>query len=132
MPPIYQPEVGAEAILFAAHNDRREMYVGYPTVEAIVGDKIAPGFADKYLAKNGYDSQQTDEPVEPDDPDNLWEPVPGDHGAHGRFDDRATASSPQLWANVNRNWLAIAGAGLAGLAAGFFFRRDDERTARRG
>src|SRR5947199_719952 len=88
VPPIYQPEVGAEAILFAAHNDRREMYVGYPTVEAIVGDKIAPGFADKYLAKNGYDSQQTDEPVEPDDPDNLWEPVPGDHGAHGRFDDR--------------------------------------------
>src|SRR5436190_16112784 len=66
VPPIYQPEVGAEAILFAAHNDRREMYVGYPTVGAIVGDKIAPGFADKYLAKNGYDAQQTAEPVEAD------------------------------------------------------------------
>src|SRR5437763_6337385 len=64
VPPIYQPEVGAEAILFAAHHDRREMYVGYPTVEAIVGDHVAPGFADKYLAKNGYDAQQTDEPVD--------------------------------------------------------------------
>src|SRR5436190_3581082 len=66
VPPIYQPEVGAGAILFAARNDRREMYVGYPTVEAIVGDKLAPGFADKYLAKNGYDAQQTAEPVEAD------------------------------------------------------------------
>ncbi|HEV2764676.1 MAG TPA: SDR family oxidoreductase, partial [Pyrinomonadaceae bacterium] len=62
VPPIYQPEVGAEAVLFAARNDRREMYVGYPTVEAIVGDKVAPAFADKYLAKNAYDAQQTDEP----------------------------------------------------------------------
>src|SRR5881227_1605023 len=104
VPPIYQPEVGAEAILFAAHNDRREMYVGYPTVEAIVGDKIAPGFADKYLAKNGYDAQQTAEPVEPDRRDNLWEPVPGDHSAHGEFDDRASTSSPQLWASTNRTW----------------------------
>src|SRR5437763_12391613 len=132
VPPIYQPEVGAEAILFAAHNDRREMYVGYPTVEAIVGDKIAPGFADKYLAKNGYDSPQTDEPVEPGRRDNLWEPVPGDDGAHGRFDDRASASSPQLWASMNRNWLAVVGAALAGLAAGFFFRRGDKFKSRRG
>jgi hypothetical protein len=131
VPPIYQPEVGAEAILFAAHNDRREMYVGYPTVEAIVGNKIAPGFADKYLAKNGYDSQQTAEPVEPGRRDNLWEPVPGDHGARGRFDDRARAYSPQLWASMNRNWLAIAGAGLAGLTAGFFLRRADKPAARR-
>jgi hypothetical protein len=131
VPPIYQPEVGAEAILFAAHNDRREMYVGYPTVEAIVGDKVAPGFADKYLAKNGYDSQQTDEPVEADRRDNLWEPVPGDHGAHGRFGDRASASSPQLWASMNRNWLAIAGAGLTGLALGLLFRRGGAKDSRR-
>jgi NAD(P)-dependent dehydrogenase (short-subunit alcohol dehydrogenase family) len=132
VPPIYQPEVGAEAVLFAAHNDRREMYVGYPTVEAIVGNKIAPGFADRYLAKNGYDSQQTDEPVEPDRRDNLWEPVPGDHGARGRFDDRASASSPQLWASMNRNWLAIAGAGLAGLAVGLLYRRGGAKNSRRG
>ena len=123
VPPIYQPEVGAEAILFAAHNDRREMYVGYPTVEAIIGDKIVPGLADWYLARAGYDAQQTDEPVEADRRDNLWKPVPGDHGAHGSFGDRASASSPQLWASMNRNWLAIAGAGLAGFTLWAFFKR---------
>jgi NAD(P)-dependent dehydrogenase (short-subunit alcohol dehydrogenase family) len=131
VPPIYQPEVGAEAILFAARSDRREMYVGYPTVEAIVGDKIAPGFADKYLAKHVYAAQQTDEPVESDRRNNLWEPVPGDHGAHGTFDDRASASSPQLWASMNRNWLALAGAGLAGLAAGLLFNRPAEKANER-
>ncbi|MBD0372717.1 MAG: SDR family oxidoreductase [Pyrinomonadaceae bacterium] len=131
VPPIYQPEVGAEAVLFAAHNDRREMYVGYPTVEAIVGDKIAPGFADWYLARNGYDAQQTDEPVEPSRQDNLWEPVPGDHGAHGTFDKRASARSPQLWANINRNWLMMAGAGLAGLAVGLFFNREEVKVSKR-
>jgi hypothetical protein len=81
VPPIYQPEVGAEAIVFAARNPRREMYVGYPTVEAMIGDKVAPGLADRYLAKNGHDAQQTDEPVGPERRDNLWEPVPGNHGA---------------------------------------------------
>lgn len=123
VPPIYQPEIGAEAVLFAAHNDRREMYVGYPTVEAIIGDKIAPGFADWYLARNGYDAQQTNEPVEPDRRDNLWEPVPGDHGAHGTFDDRASRSSPQLWLSKNRNWLTMVGAGLGGLAIGALIKR---------
>jgi NAD(P)-dependent dehydrogenase (short-subunit alcohol dehydrogenase family) len=123
VPPIYQPEIGAEAVLFAAHNDRREMYVGYPTVEAIVADKIAPSFADWYLAKNGYDAQQTNESVEPDRHDNLWEPVPGDHGAHGRFGDRAITSSPQLWLSKNRNWLALAGGGLAGLIIGALVKR---------
>ena len=123
VPPIYQPEVGAEAVLFAAHNDRREMYVGYPTVEAIIGNRIAPGFADWYLARNGYEAQQTDAPVEPDRRDNLWEPVPGDHGAHGVFDDRASESSPQLWVSMNRNWLAIAAAGLTGFALGAFYKR---------
>ena len=118
VPPIYQPEVGADAVLFAARHDRREMYVGYPTVEAIIGDKIAPGFADWYLARNGYDAQQTSEPVETDRRDNLWEPVPGDHGAHGTFGDRATASSPQLWFSKNRNWVVMAAGGLVGLVAG--------------
>jgi NAD(P)-dependent dehydrogenase (short-subunit alcohol dehydrogenase family) len=123
VPPIYQPEVGAAAVLFAAREPRREMYVGYPTVQAIVGDKIAPGFADWYLARNGYDAQQTSEPVGPGRRDNLWGPLPGDHGAHGDFDDRATASSPQLWASMNRRPLALAGAGLAGLLLGAFLRR---------
>lgn len=124
VPPIFQPEVGAEAILFAAHNDRREMYVGYPTVQAIIGNKLAPGFADWYLARSGFDAQQTGEPVEPARRDNLWQPVPGDHGAHGEFDKRASAASLQLWGSMNRQWLMMAGAGLAGLAAGLFFNRD--------
>src|SRR5207302_4843348 len=125
VPPIYQPEVGAEAIVFAAHHDRREMYVGYSTVEAIVGDKIAGRLGDLYLGKTGYDAQQTGEPVEPDRRDNLWEPLPGDHGAHGTFDQRASTSSPQLWAGMNRNWLAWAGAGLA---FGLFLARGRRRT----
>jgi NAD(P)-dependent dehydrogenase (short-subunit alcohol dehydrogenase family) len=129
VPPIYQPEIGAEAVLFAAHNDRREMYVGYPTVEAIIGDKIAPGFADWYLARNGYDAQQTSENVESDRRDNLWEPVPGDHGAHGTFGDRAAGSSPQLWATKNRNWLTIAGAGVAGFALGSLLKRTLDKRA---
>jgi hypothetical protein len=118
VPPIYQPEVGARAVYWAAHNERRELYVGWPTVEAIVGDKLAPGFADRYLARNGYDAQQTDEPVSPERRDNLWEPVPGDHGAHGSFSERSTDSSPQLWAATHRGLLALAGVGaLLGAAA---------------
>jgi NAD(P)-dependent dehydrogenase (short-subunit alcohol dehydrogenase family) len=129
VPPIYQPEIGADAVLFAAHNERREMYVGYPTVEAIIGDKIAPGFADWYLARNGYDAQQTAEPVEPDRRDNLWEPLSGDHGAHGTFGDRAITSSPQLWASKNRKWLTIAGTGLTAFAIGTFLKRALIRRA---
>jgi len=117
VPPIYQPEVGAKAILFAARHARREMFVGYPTVEVIVGNRLAPAAADKYLAKNGYQSQQTSEPVEPNRRDNLWEPVPEDRGAHGTFDNRATFSSPQLWASINRKWLAMTLAAMAGVAA---------------
>ena len=89
VPPIFQPEVAAEAIVWAADHDRRELYVGWPTVKAIVGDKVAPGLLDHYLARHGVERQMTDEPEDPDRPDNLWEPVPGDHGAHGRFDHLA-------------------------------------------
>jgi len=93
VPPIFQPEVAARAIHYAAHHDRRELYVGMPTIEAIVGNKVAPGLLDHYLARTGYESQQTDEPADPNRPNNLWEPVPGDHGAHGVFDDRASDHS---------------------------------------
>jgi NAD(P)-dependent dehydrogenase (short-subunit alcohol dehydrogenase family) len=115
VPPIYQPEVAADAIVWAAHHDRRSIMVGWPTVEAIVGNKVAPGLLDHYLARTGYDAQQTDAPDDPDRPDNLWEPVPGDHGAHGTFDDRATDHSTELWLTKNRDWVALAGLGL-GLA----------------
>lgn len=118
VPPIFQPEVAAEAILHCIDNPRREMYVGWPAVKAIVGNKIAPGFADSYLAQNGYKSQQTDEPRDRDRPDNLWEPVDDteDHGAHGVFADRARSSSPQLWATEHRG-LLVAGALAAGVLA---------------
>jgi hypothetical protein len=129
VPPIFQPEMAAKAIVWAAHHDRREIYVGWPTVKAIVGDKIAPGFADRYLAKNGYDSQQYDGLDDPNRLNNLWEPVPGDPGAHGAFDKRAKAHSLQLWANLHRGLLALAGAGVAG-ALWAALRQPTPRPAR--
>jgi NAD(P)-dependent dehydrogenase (short-subunit alcohol dehydrogenase family) len=118
VPPIFQPEVAAEAVLYAAESNRREIYVGWPTVVTIIGNKIAPAVGDWYLGRTGYDSQQTDEPVDPRRPDNLFEPLPGDHGAHGTFDDRAHAFSPQLWATKHRTWILLLGGSLllAGLS----------------
>ena len=114
VPPIYQPEVAAEAIVFAATNNRREVYVGMPTVKAIVGNKIVPGLVDQYLASMGYDSQQTDEPADPNKPNNLMQPLPGDHGAHGTFDHRSRRFSPQLWATKHRRSLLTAAAAMGG------------------
>jgi short-subunit dehydrogenase len=114
VPPIYQPEVGARAIYWVAHHPRRELYVGWPTVEAIVGTKLVPGLLDRYLGHNGYKAQQTSEPEDPNRPDNLWKPVAGDHGAHGRFDACAREKSWELKANLNRLWI---GAGLGIVAA---------------
>jgi NAD(P)-dependent dehydrogenase (short-subunit alcohol dehydrogenase family) len=118
VPPIYQPEVAADAILFAADHDRREVWVGYPTVKAIIGNRLVPWYADQRLAQSGYDSQQTGEPKDPDRPNNLWEPVDEavDHGAHGEFDDRSKTQSTQLWMSKHRGVLALAGALLAGAA----------------
>jgi NAD(P)-dependent dehydrogenase (short-subunit alcohol dehydrogenase family) len=107
VPPIFQPEVAADAIVFAATHRRREIYVGLPTVEAIVVNKIAPGFLDRHLAKTCFDSQQTDEPKSPDQPDNLFAPLPGDFGAHGTFDRRSQKFSLELWLDKHRSlWLA--------------------------
>ena len=108
---IYQPEVAARAIVWAAHHDRRELYVGTPTVEAILGDKLAPGLLDQYMARTVYRGHQTNEPEDPRRPDNLWDPVPGDHGAHGPFDNRAKHRSLQLWATTHRQWLVVAALG---------------------
>lgn len=118
VPPIFQPEVAARAIVYAASHPRREIWVGRPTVVGIVGNRIAPGFADRYLARNGYESQQHDGLDDPNRANNLWEPVPGDHGAHGEFDERSTDRSPQLWATTHkRGLLALAGAGVLAWAA---------------
>ena len=113
VPPIFQPEVAAEAIVWAAHHRRREVFVGAPTVQAIEANKVAPGLLDYYLAKTCYSGQQTGQPVSPDRPDNLFNPLPGDYGAHGIFDDRAHAASAQLWQTTHRAWLAAAGFGAA-------------------
>lgn len=110
VPPIYQPEIAAEAIIYAAYHDRREIEVGIPTVLAIGGNKIFPGLIDHYLARSNYEAQQTEEPVEADRRDNLWSPVPGDHGAHGSFDDHAHGFSAQAWLNMHRGWVLLAGA----------------------
>ena len=113
VPPIYQPEVAADAIVFAATHRRREIYVGLPTVEAIIGNKIAPGLLDHFLARKGIASQQTSEPARPGAPDNLMSPVPGDFGAHGRFDDRSRRFSPQLWVTKHRGLLSLFGSAVA-------------------
>jgi NAD(P)-dependent dehydrogenase (short-subunit alcohol dehydrogenase family) len=115
VPPIYEPEVAAKAIYWAAHHDRRELSVGMSTVKAIIGNKIIPGLLDYYLGQAGYEAQQYDGYDAPDRANNLWEPVPHDYGAHGDFDQRAHGHSLQLWADTHRGWLALAGVGLAGL-----------------
>lgn len=118
VPPIFQPEVGARAIYYAAHHpEKREYYAGWSTVKAIVGNKLVPSFGDRYLARNGYEAQQRGGAEDPNRPNNLWEPVSGDHGAHGAFDDRAHSRSIELWAETHAKWLAIAaGLGIAGAA----------------
>jgi len=115
VPPIYQPEIAAEAIVFASKSTRREIYVGLPTVIAIIGNKLFPRLGDWYLGKTGVKGQQTQEKADPSKPNNLYEPVGGDPGAHGRFDDRAHSFSPQLWTSLHRDW--IVGGMLVGILA---------------
>lgn len=113
VPPIYQPEVAAEAIVYASHHDRREMWVGLPAVQAIIGNRLFPGLLDHYLARTGYGGQQTNERRDPDQPENLWQPVPGDQGAHGTFGKRSRSWSPQLWTEMHRGVLALGALALA-------------------
>lgn len=123
VPPIFQPELAADAIVWAAHHKRREVYVGDSTVEAIWGNKVAPGILDRYLARTGFDAQQTEQPVSPDRPSNLFEPVPGDPGAHGIFDEEAHETSLQFWETSHRPWTTLAGVGLAAMACWAYWRR---------
>jgi NAD(P)-dependent dehydrogenase (short-subunit alcohol dehydrogenase family) len=119
VPPIYQPEVAARAIVAASrHPARREWWVGASTAFTLLGNAIAPGFADRYLARTGFDAQQTSEAVQPCRPDNLFEPVPGESSAHGDFDRRAKPRSAQWQLTRHRRLLAgAAAAGVAGLGA---------------
>jgi NAD(P)-dependent dehydrogenase (short-subunit alcohol dehydrogenase family) len=129
VPPIYQPEVAARAIYWAAHHRRREVWVGGSTVEAIVGQKFIPGLLDTYLGRSGYDSQQISEPEDPKRPDNLYQPVDDrrDYGPHGTFGDRASNHSEQVWFDLHREWIV---GGAAGLVAFLFGLR--KRCANRG
>jgi NADP-dependent 3-hydroxy acid dehydrogenase YdfG len=117
--PVFQPEVAARAIVWASeHPQRREHWVAGSTVMTILGSRLTPGIlGDRYLAKTGFDSQQTDEPVDARrrETDYLFAPVPGDHGAHGDFGDEAKPTSREVWLAEHRN--AIAGAIAAGALA---------------
>jgi short-subunit dehydrogenase len=127
VPPIFQPEVAAEAVVYASRHARREIYVGMPSVKTIIANKLFPGLLDHYLASTGYQGQQTDQPEDPQRPCNLYEPVAGDHGAHGRFDDRSRTSSPQLWTDLHRGGLAaLALVGVVTLAAAAFANKKDD------
>jgi hypothetical protein len=120
VPPIFQPEVGARAVYWAAHHDRRELLVGWPTVQAVWGQKLIPGWLDHYLAKTAWDGQMYDGSRPADAPVDLYEPVPGHQGAHGAFDDRARDGSVELWASTHAAWIgagAAAAAAVLGIAA---------------
>ena len=121
VPPIYQPEVAARGVLYAAdHPHRREYWVGGSTMGTLIAHAVAPGILDRYLAKTGFSSQQTSEPRDPDRPVNLWSPADDDrdYGTHGRFDNRSTDHSYQLWGSQHHGLLgAVGAAAVTGIAA---------------
>src|SRR5215211_7165302 len=115
-PPVFQPEVPAEAIYYAAHHRRREMFVGWPTLKTVIGNRLVPGYVDRVLVNTGYEGQQYDGLVGPDRQDNLWKPVPQDFGAHGDFDQGAKPSSWLLWADMHQKVVATGLSAMALLA----------------
>ena len=133
LPPIYQPEAIAREIVRAAHEAPRELWIGMPTLKAIAGSVVAPHLGDELVAKEGYSGQLTDEPRNPDAPDNLFAPPPGDAAAHGRFDAQATADVT----GFDPHWLraaallGIAALGLATLVGGYRSGASELRTLAR-
>jgi NAD(P)-dependent dehydrogenase (short-subunit alcohol dehydrogenase family) len=128
VPPIYQPEVAARGVVFAAdHPHRKQYWVGGTTAATLLANRVVPALLDRYLARTGYAAQQTDQPVEPGRPDNLWQPVDGadgkDHGAHGGFGNRSHDRSQQLWMSQHASAVAALAAGSMVLAAGAFAAR---------
>ena len=118
---IFQPEVAARGVYFAATHARREVWVGWPAVQAILGQRVLPGLLDRRLGRTAWDGQHTDEPLPPDRRDNLHQPVDtragSDHGAHGRFDALARSGSAQLWLTTHRRAMLLAGAAALALWA---------------
>lgn len=115
---IYEPEAAANAVLYAAQHDDREIFYGYSTYKTVLGNKVLPGFLDNYLAKTGFKGQQTNEPVKKDRENNLWNAIPGDHGARGTFEKKSKNYSPLFEAKKHK-WLAAAG--ISALAIGIAF-----------
>lgn len=124
---VFQPEVAARAIWWAATHRRRELWVGWPAVQAIVGNKFFPGLLDRLLARSAVNGQSTGEPLPSPRPDNLWAPVPGDHGAHGRFGAEAHADSAQLRLDLQRGWITAALLGLVAVGAANWWARGKRR-----
>jgi len=122
LPPIFQPEVAAEAIHYTALHPRRELWVARSAIKAIVGQKLMPGYLDRLLARTAWSGQQSDEPEE-ERPDNLFEPVPGGYAAHGRFDARATRNAPALWAAEHSEAIGIGAGVVAGGMLGWAIGR---------
>jgi NADP-dependent 3-hydroxy acid dehydrogenase YdfG len=122
---IYEPEAGANAVLYAATHDDREVYYGFSTYKAIIGNKIVPAYLDEYLAKTGYSGQQTNEPEKENKKNNLWEPIPGDHGARGPFDKDAINFSPLFIAKKNK-WLTLTTVGALALVTGILINTLSE------
>ena len=110
VPPIYDVELAADAVLWASRQRRREVWVGGTTAGTIVANDLAPALLDRYLARTAVDAQQTREPTDPSAPSNLWEAVPGDSGARGRFGDRSNGRSIQWWFSKRRKSFALIAA----------------------
>jgi short-subunit dehydrogenase len=125
---IFQPEVGARAILFGAEHDRREIMVGYTTVEASLGEKLVPGLLDHYLAKKGWEGSMLAAPTNPDQPDNFWRPVSSDYGVHGPFDENAYGHSIQLWGTEHRRTFLRA-VGFLAIGAAAWIARSNYRES---
>jgi short-subunit dehydrogenase len=124
VPPIFQPEVAARAVVYASEHRRRTLWVGTPTAATVLGGTLAPRLMDLFLGRTNYDAQQVDEAEEPVREDNLWSPVAGDHGAHGVFDERAHSRSAQLALSTHRRHALIAVLGGAAVVRGAARRRD--------
>jgi short-subunit dehydrogenase len=124
VPPIYQPEVIARAVVWLTRHPRRELRIGWSVVKALVGQNLVPGLVDEILAKSGYEAQQYDGAQPEGRPGNLEHPMPGDWGAHGDFDARSRSSSSQLWVTERAGWLGASfAAGALALAAMQVVRR---------
>jgi hypothetical protein len=124
VPPVFQPEVAARAITFGAFNPRRQIWVGIPTLKAILANRVAPGLLDRYLGRVGYTGQLTNQPSDPNAPGNLFEPVEGSYGAHGRFDSMARTYNWEMFTSRHRDaaWAAVL-VGVAAVACLLFKRR---------